>query len=131
MTELSVAQLEKLLDTKRSVLSTLQKKRENLQKALASVESRIASVGGASSGASGKARRAQKRPRNDKTLQEVVFELLEKNKKGFRLADLSDKVLETGYKSGSAKFSNTVYQCLYNNQDRIVCDPATRCYRMK
>ena len=131
MTELSVAQLEKLLDTKRSVLNTLQKKRENLHKALSTVESQISRLGGAKTAPSGKSRHVQKRPRNDRPLHEVVFELLEKNKKGFTLGDLSDKVLETGYKSGSAKFSNTVYQCLYNNQDRIVCDPATRCYRLK
>ena len=66
MNVLSVAQLEKLLDTKRTALNTLQKKRENLQKALSTVESRISRLGGAKSVTSGKARRVQKRPRNDR-----------------------------------------------------------------
>lgn len=131
--ELTVAQLEKMLDNKRSMLEGLQKKRERLQHELSNVEARISSVGGSRMDVVGlrKARKVQKRPRNDKTLSEVIFEVLGQNKKGFTLADLSDKVLETGYKTGSSKFSNTVYQCLYNNQETIVCDPTTRCYRLK
>ena len=130
--DMTVSQLERLLEQKRSTLSGLQKRRDRLQHELAGVEKRIASVGGSGAkGGEGRRRKVQKRPRNEKTLLEVVLEVLGANKKGLTLNDLSDKVLETGYKTGSVKFSNTVYQCLYNNTDKIVVDPATRMFRLK
>lgn len=131
--DLTVAQLERLLDQKKTLLNGLQKRREKLQAELNGVEKRISTVGGAKGEKTGRksSRRGHKRPRNDKTLLEVITEVLGQNKKGLLLGDLSDKVLATGYKTGSVKFSNTVYQCLYNNSKQIVCDPSTRLYRLK
>ena len=34
----------------------------------------------------------------------------------FNLADMADKVEETGYKSHSKNFRNVVYQCLYDTE---------------
>jgi hypothetical protein len=127
-TDLTVAQLEKLLDNKRALLDSLEKKRERLQKQLSAVEDRISAIGGARDS---RFRKIRKRPKNDKTLLTVVLEVLAEHKKGLTLGDLSSKVLETGYKTGSSHFPNTVYQCLYNNTDKIGYDAATRSYRLK
>ena len=130
-TDLTVAQLERMLESKRSRMNGLLKRREKLQKALAIVEGRISIIGGVKRDSSGKARKVRKRPKNEKSLYEVVIAVLGQNKKGLTLADLSKKVLDTGYKTNSAKFENTVYQCLYNNQNKIMHDPETRAYRLK
>lgn len=128
--DMTVAQLEKLLVSKKSMLDGLQKKRDKLQKQLSAVEDKISAVGGVSMDHRGY-RKPRKRPKNDRTLLEVVLDVLGENKKGLTLADLSAACLATGYKTGSSKFENTVYQCLYNNSDKILHDPATRTYRLK
>ena len=130
-TDLTVAQLERLLESKRSRMNSLLKRREKLQKALAIIEGRISVIGGVKRDSSSKVRKVRKRPKNEKSLYEVVIAVLGQNKKGLTLPDLSKKVLDTGYKTNSAKFDNTVYQCLYNNQNKIMHDPETRAYRLK
>lgn len=141
--ELTVAQLERMLNTKRSMLDSLQKKRSKLEKQLEVIDRRISAIGGSARdseerstkgklNAKVKARvKGRKRPKNEKTLQQVVIDVLQQNKKGLVLADLAKEVLATGYKSGSAHFPNTVYQCLYNNSDNFVQDPGTKAYRLK
>lgn len=129
--ELTVAQLERLLERKRSRMNGLLKRRDQLQKALAVVENRLSTIGGVKRDGLAKPRRGRKRPKNEKSLHEVVMQVLGSNKKGLTLADLSKKVLDTGYKTNSVKFENTVYQCLYNNQNKIMHDPETRVYRLK
>ena len=129
--ELTVAQLERMLERKKSRMNGLLKRRDRLQKALASVEAKLSSVGGVKRDAAGKPRKVRKRPKNERPLYEVVLAVLGSNKKGLTLTDLSKKVLDTGYKTNSAKFENTVYQCLYNNQNKIMHDPETRLYRLK
>lgn len=141
--ELTVAQLERMLNTKRSMLDSLQKKRSKLGKQLETIDRRIAAIGGTVRDseerpskvklkAKVKARvKGRKRPRNEKTLLQVVTDVLQENKKGLVLGDLAKAVLATGYKSGSAHFPNTVYQCLYNNSDNFVQDSGTKAYRLK
>lgn len=129
--ELTVAQLERMLEKKRSRMNALLKRRDRLEKALASIDAKLNVVGGIKREVSGKPRKVRKRPKNEKPLYEVVLAVLGSNKKGLTLADLSRKVLDTGYKTNSSKFENTVYQCLYNNQNKIMHDPETRLYRLK
>ena len=127
--ELSVAQLEKMLGAKRSVLEGLQRRRARLAKQLQEIEARIAAVGGSGVVRSGNAGR--KRPRNTQTLLQVVLDVLKESKKPISLGEISRRVLSSGYKTGAAKFENTVYQCLYNNSDKIHHDLAARTYRIK
>jgi len=129
--ELSVAQLERLLDSKRSQLDSLYRRREKLQKELQEIEQQIVAVGGGEGVRRGN--KGRKRPKNEKTLLQVVLEVLatSTSKKGMGLGEISQKVLETGYKTGAYKFENTVYQCLYNNSDKINHDLSTRTYRLK
>jgi hypothetical protein len=130
--EMSVAELERLLDSKKDRLETLQRKRDLLERQLHSVVEKINSMEGkrGNSVAAAKGRKgATTRPKNDRSLKEVVTEILTQNKKGCGLDELSKKVLETGYKTSSTNFKNTLYQCLYNHE-RIQLDKSTGLYRL-
>lgn len=129
-TDMTVFQLERMLEKKRSRLEGLVKRRDRLQKQLATVEGRIQTVGGLRTEGT-RARRVRRRPKNDKPLVEVVVDVLSKHPKGLTLKELSAKVLDTGYKTYSDKFENTLYQCLYNNMKRLVHDAETHTYRLR
>lgn len=125
--DMSVAQLEKLLHARKSQLDSLTKQRERLQRELDRVERKISSIEGTNGVVR---RRPSRRPRNEKSLHALVNELLGKNRKGYSLADLAEKVLESGYKTNSTNFKNVLYQCLYN-ADEIEHDPTSGNYRLK
>jgi hypothetical protein len=130
--DLSVVDLEKLLHGKKSELEQLLKKREQLEKQLSDVVEKIRSVEGRKNGGEPGAlgRRLPYRLQNEKTLKQVVTELLTENPKGLGLDDLSKKVLATGYRTTSTNFKNTLYQCLYNHE-RINLDKKNGLYLLK
>lgn len=128
--DLTVAQLERLLEKKRIHLESLIQRRAKLQKQLAKIEISIASIGGTVREGK-KPRRGRKRPKNTKTLFQAVSEILTHNKKGITLKELAAKIIESGYKTGSANFENTVYQIIYNNRDKVAHDAKTKTYRLK
>jgi len=129
--ELSITALEGLLNRRKSRLKSLVQRRNKLQKNLDKVEGRIALLSGSSGGTmKSVARRLRKRPKNAKSLSQVVTEILSKSKTGFPLAKLAQKVLASGYKSNSSNFTNVLYQCLYNDS-KIVHDGKTGNYRLK
>lgn len=127
--ELSVAQLQRMLESKQTMLTQLMRKRERLHRDLQQVEEKILSVGGGA--AVRKGNKGRKRPKNDKTLLEAVIEVLGETKKGMGLGEIAEKVIAGGYKTGALKFENTVYQCLYNNTDKIHHDLSSRTYKLK
>ena len=130
--ELSVADLQRMLERKQSRLAALLKKRQSLQKTLATVEKQIAALEGSKSrsGTQKRRRKPGRRVKNARPLHVVVTEILSKTKAGLKVADLAEKVAATGYKSKSANFKNVVHQTLYNS-DNIVRDKQTGKYRMK
>lgn len=128
--DLTVAQLEQMLEKKRVKLQKLVQRRAALQKQLAKVEASIVSIGGVIRDER-KSRRKRKRPRNTKTLFQAVSDVLSHHRKGVTLKELAAKILETGYKTGSTHFENTIYQIIYNNRDKVVHDPKTKTYRLK
>jgi chromosome segregation ATPase len=123
---LSVADLERILDERKSQLQELGKRRDQLHKELEQLDDQIQSL----VGIAGRGRRRRRRIKNEASLRDVVVEILSKNKKGFTLADLQAKVGEAGYRSASKNFRNVLYQCLYNTEG-IVHDENTGCYRME
>lgn len=127
--DLSVAELERLLDRRKSKLSNLNKKRDSLQKQLTNVETQIVALEGKPTDGRKRGRRSRKRPKNEKPLQEVVSDVLRRTKRGYTLSDLSEKVLEAGYKSNSTDFKNVLYQCIYKAEE-IVHDEETGRYRL-
>lgn len=126
--QMSVAELERLLENRKTQLNRLTKERDKLQKDLQRVEEKISSL----EGGRGMGRRVggTVRPKNKKSLHEVVTEILGRSKKGFPLGKLHDKVLESGYKTNSNNFKNVLYQCLYNSDD-IQHDNKTGNYYLK
>jgi len=127
--DLTVTELERLLDQRKSEFVSLSRRKTKLERDLAKVEKRMALLEGRRGGGR-LGRKFGKRPRNEKSLYETVVELLSRTKKGYPLADLTEKILSTGYKSTSSDFKNVVYQCLYNAKE-IIHDPETGTYRLK
>jgi hypothetical protein len=128
--DLTVVQLERILERKRSRLDGLVKRRDRLQKQLASVEGRISAIGGVERDGTGPRKRRQ-RPKNDQPLIAVVLAVLSKHPKGLTLKEMAAKVLATGYKTNSDKFENTLYQCLYNNMSKLAHDADAHTYRLR
>jgi hypothetical protein len=123
----SIPDLERLLDEKRSRLEDLVRQREELRKQIDKLDQQMHD---AATLKDPKARAGKRRMSNSAPLRSVVMDILKKNKKGFRLSDLSVKVVEAGYKSHSSNFQNVVYQCLYHSST-IEQDESTGCYRLK
>lgn len=122
--DLTVAELEHMLNTRRSALQELNKRRAKVQKELNKIDAEIHSLTGASS------RRRGRRTKNKLSLRETVLDLLKKNKKGYSLSEMSKLILDSGYKTASTNFRNVLYQCLYNTTG-IYHDESSGTYRYK
>ncbi|TWT61073.1 hypothetical protein [Rubinisphaera italica] len=108
-TDMSVAEIQRLLKAQQGKVNSLHKRREQLLEKLEKVEQEIASLSGGDSGGG-------VRFRNESSLEEVILEVLKKNKKGLGLSELTDAVEATGYQSSSANFKNVVYQNVYKSE---------------
>jgi len=126
--DLSVADLERLLDQRKTEWDGLARKKNKLERDLERVERQMAVLEGRRGARRG--RKIGKRPKNEKSLRETVLDVLGRSKKGYSLAELSERILASGYKSNSSDFKNVVYQCLYNTE-QIVHDPEMGTYRIK
>lgn len=127
----AVTQPDKLPDARKLLLIRLETRRERIKRDLADVTKRIAELSGKAGGrVTGKTHHSLRRLKNDQSLSEVIKGLLATTVTGYTLADVSAKVLETGHKTTSTKFLNTVYQCLYHDP-QFVCDPKTHCWKLK
>jgi len=126
-TRLTVAELEQLLERKKRRLSSLHRKRDQIEHRLQTVQAKISRIQGLPERA--RAVKSVSRPKNERTLKEVVTELLGNSKKGLSLQDLSDKVLATGYQTTSTNFKNTLYQTLYHH-DGIQLNKETGLYSL-
>lgn len=122
--DMTVAELERILHTRRSALQELNKRRAKVQKELNRIDAEIQVLTGTSG------RQRGRRTRNKFSLREMVLDLLKKSKKGYSLADLSRMILDSGYKTASTNFRNVLYQCLYNTNG-IYHDESTGTYRYK
>jgi hypothetical protein len=125
----TIAQLEKILVKRKARLEDLVQRRNRLQKRLCHLERQIVAIGGViPEGSNG--RQFRRRPRNGKTLIQAVSETLAQHNNGLSLRALANKVLESGYKTSSTNFPNTLYQCLYHS-DKLVHDAKAHTYRLK
>jgi len=135
--DLTLAELERILEEKKRRLADLHRKRTQLERRLGTVSNKIARI----QGTGGRGRPTSKagpkdkdadsvpsrRARNDRPLREVVADVLRQHKDGLSIADLADKVLGTGYQTTSTNFKNTLYQTLYHH-DEFQLDKATGLY---
>ncbi len=142
---LSIAQLQALIDSQKNKLGSLYTKRDQLTKQLNALNSEIAAAEGKAGGAArgrpahftktaavAKRRGAAtvQRAQNDKSLKTYVEEVLGATKKGLTIGEIQDAVLKNGYTTNSANFKNTLYQCLYHNEKSFVLDKKTKSYKL-
>jgi hypothetical protein len=143
---MSIAALEKLINDRKSVLSGLYSRRDQLTKQLDAINAEIANAEG-SSGVPARGRLSQitrssavsknsaplatiTRAQNGRSLKAHIIDVLSSNRRGLNLGEILDAVLESGYVTNSANFKNTLYQCLYHNEDLFILDKATKSYKL-
>ncbi len=132
VTEMSLAELEKALSSRKSKLEKLQTQRKQLLKQLAGIDSKIRGIAGSEAveKAPGVKVVRKRRPKNKQPLKAYVLDILGRSKKGLTLDEVHTKVLASGYKTKSDNFKNVVYQCLYHAKD-ISQDSETGRYQLK
>jgi hypothetical protein len=96
--DFSIAQLEKLLETRRSRLAVLERTRARVQRRLDALDAKITSLGGATRSSGG-------RVRNKVGLNDSIAAIM-------NVGDIAQRVLAGGYSSNSANFRGIVNQAL-------------------
>ena len=124
---LTISALKRMLNQRRQEMSKLLKKRVELQKDLASVDRQIQRLDG-----DGTVRRGGggSRARNDKSLAEVLADVLMKSGEAMGVGDIVSAVEATGYRSSSANFRGIVNQTLIKERKRFT-SPSRGMYQMK
>ena len=108
---LTINQLERLLQKRRTSLDALMRERSHLEKRLATIDGRIRALsGGAAVGSMGLTRGG--RARNPMSLVAAMQEVLTKAGKPLNVGDIVDKVNGLGYQSNAANFRALVNQTL-------------------
>ena len=105
---LSLDQLERMLNQKRKELARLSRKRATAQRRLDDIDDRIRRLGGSAASIRGGGRRA----RNDQSLVEVIHGVLQKAGRPLRVSAIADAASSAGYRSSSANFRGIVNQML-------------------
>src|SRR4051812_41596774 len=123
---LSLAQLERLMKSRRTEMNRLGRKRDKLQKQLDSVDAQIAAVSGGGGGGGGG---SGSRARNKVSLQEAILQVLSKSSAPMNVGAIMDKVSGMGYRSTSANFRGIVNQTLI--KDKRFVTAARGMYQLK
>src|SRR3954451_18625784 len=105
---LTLDQLERILNQKRKELARLSRKRATAQRRLDDIDERISRLGGGGMAMRGGGRRA----RNDQSLVEVIHGVLQKAGRPLRVSAIADAASSAGYRSSSANFRGIVNQML-------------------
>ncbi|MGD0540717.1 MAG: hypothetical protein ABSB33_04270 [Tepidisphaeraceae bacterium] len=121
--ELSIAQLEKMLERRRSRIGSLERKRSRILRQLDVLDARIAALGGS-------ARTRGARPRNKITLNEAIVAVLKKAGGAMKVADIARNALDSGYSTSSSNFRVIVNQALIKDK-RFAKAGARGTYQLK
>ena len=105
---LTLDQLERMLNQRRKELSRLTRKRATAQRRLNDIDNRIRRLGGSTVTVRGGGCRA----RNDQSLVEVIHGVLQKAARPLRVSAIADAASASGYRSSSANFRGIVNQML-------------------
>ena len=122
--ELSLAQLEALIEKRKRQLERLQERRKKLESLLEEVQLKIAAIEGrvqrgqrkATAARSGKPTAKKKRRRgaaSKQPLDALDVSVLSDVPEGLPLKELEQAVLDRGYKTNSKNFRNVLYQAVY------------------
>lgn len=132
--DMSISQLEKLVQAKKLKLVELVQKRDKMRIELSLMDVRIEELGGdtlapeerveaprrrgrpkGSGNKTGTGKKRRGRIKGQKSLRTYVAAEMEKTKGGMTLEEAIAAVFEAGYKTKSDKFEHVMYQCLYHN----------------
>lgn len=116
-TNLSLAALQQIIDSRRSELNRLRRSRNQLQRKLDSLDRQIGKIEGA-----GGRRGANGRIRNATSLNVTMEQVLRQHGKPMRVGDIVNAVKATGYRSSSANFRGIVNQTLIKDKRFTVAD---------
>ena len=111
---LSLAQLERLMQSRRTELTRLTRQRDKVQKKLDTLNDRISEISGGMVG--GTRGGGGTRARNAANLPEVIHQVLSKSGAAVSVGDIMDKVRAAGYRSNSANFRGIVNQALIKDK---------------
>ena len=119
-TNLTIAQLQRVLSAKQSELNKLQRQRGELQKRMNLIDRQIERIGGGMNGLRGGGGTggftAGGRARNERSLLDTIEGVLRDGGKPMRVPEILDAVLATGYRSGSANFRGIINQTLIKDK---------------
>jgi hypothetical protein len=130
--DFSLAQLERLVKTRRTEMIRLTRQRDKLQKRLDDLNDRISEIaGGAGFGGNGgrSSSGGGGRARNDVSLQDAIHQVLSKASAPMAVGDIMEKVRAAGYRSNSANFRGIVNQTLI--KDKRFTSAARGVYQLK
>lgn len=112
-TNLSLAALQAIIESRRTELNRLRKQRTKAQRELDAIDRQIAKIEGAGGGRGGA---GGTRVRNAKSLNDTIEEVLRSNGKPMKVGDIVDAVKSSGYRSSSANFRGIVNQTLIKDK---------------
>lgn len=123
-TNLSLADLQQIMESRRTELTKLRRERQELQRDLDRVDRQIFKIEG-----SGGRRGGNGRVRNEQSLNETIDQVLRSSSKPMKVGDIMDGVLKTGYRSNSANFRGIINQTLI--KDKRFTAPERGMYQLK
>jgi hypothetical protein len=125
--DFTLAQLERLMQSRRGEMTRLTRQRDKLQKKLDALNDRISEISGGAAGAGSTG--GGGRARNDVSLQDAIHQVLTKASGPMNVGDIMDKVRSAGYRSNSANFRGIVNQTLI--KDKRFTSSARGVYQLK
>lgn len=123
-TNLSLSDLQNILESRRSELNRLRKQRTELQRKVDALDRQIDRIEG-----NGGGRSAGGRVRNAMSLNDSIEQVLRENGKPMKVGDIVEAVKATGYRSTSDNFRGIVNQTLI--KDKRFAAPERGTYQIK
>jgi hypothetical protein len=117
----NIAQLERILDDRRTEVSRLERQRAELAASSKASTARSGSSTAGSGGCAGgyAAAGGGGRARNERSLVETLEAVMRSNGKPMRVGDIVEAVTATGYRSNSANFRGIINQTLIKERKRF------------
>ena|SRR5688572_2101599 len=125
LSNLSIAQLQRIIQSRRSEISRLERQRGKIARKLAQIDTRIEALGGSVRGRNGTGGRV----RNEKSLPDMLVGVLSKSGKPMGVGDIAEAVRAGGYKTNSGNFRSIVNQTLI--KDKRFTSTARGVYQLK
>lgn len=117
----NIAQLERILQDRRSELNRLERQRSDLQRKLDGLDRQILKLNGSLRGrrGAGGGGGGGTRARNEVSLVEAIESALRQRGTPMRVGDIVEAVQSSGYRSNSANFRGIVNQTLIKERKRF------------